>query len=501
MSASLSRLTGSRILARNSALNLLGVGLPMAVALVTVPVLIRALGEERFGILTVGWVVIGYFSLFDFGLGRALTKLLAEKLSGEDEEEIPPLVWTTLLLMFLLGVAGALLLAVLAPWLVRDVLKMSPELRLEALPSFYLLAFSLPWVISTTGLLGVLEANQSFGVVTSLRLPLGLFTYVSPLAVLPFTTSLVPVIALLVVGRLIAWVAHLVACLRVLPVLRSGIVLEWSRVKSLARFGGWLTVSNVISPLMTHLDRFLIGALISVTAVAYYVTPYELVAKLWLIPGALMGVLFPAFAATFAHDRTRTNLLFDRGVRVTFLAVFPIALVLITLAHEGMDLWLGAEFASKSAGVLRWLALGVFINCLAQVPFALIQGVGRPDITGKLHLLEFPFYCLVIWFLSRSYGIEGVALAWVLRVTLDTSILFVVAQRLLGVGVAPLRRTAQMVLAALALFAVAAVQEGLVAKVAFLVGALVVFLLVAWWRILAPGERAFFQRRYVAGPS
>lgn len=501
MSASLSRLTGSRLLARNSLLNLLGVGLPMAVALLTVPVLIRALGEERFGVLTVGWVVIGYFSLFDFGLGRALTKLLAEKLSADRKEEIPPLVWTTLLLMFLLGVGGALLLAVLAPWLVSDVLKMSPALRLEALPAFHLLAFSLPWVISTSGLLGVLEANQSFGVVSALRVPMGLLTYVGPLAVLPFTTSLVPVIGLLVAGRLVAWVAHLVACLRVLPVLRQGVVLEWSRMGTLARFGGWMTVSNIISPLMTHLDRFLIGALLSMSAVAYYVTPYELVTKLSLIPAALVGVVFPAFAATFFQDRGRTSLLFDRAVRAVFLAVFPVVLVVITLAHEGMELWLGAEFASRSGDVLRWLALGVFVNCLAQIPFALIQGAGRPDITAKLHIVELPLYSLAIWLLSRTFGLEGVALAWVVRVSIDTVILFVIAHRILGVGAAPFRRTGQMVLVAILAFGLATVQHGMVAKTAFLLGGLALFLLVAWWRILAPSERAFIQGRYAAGSS
>ena len=47
----------------------------------------------------------------------------------------------------------------------------------------------------------------------------------------------------------------------------------------LLRFGGWMTVSNIVGPLMVTLDRFLIGALISVSAVAYYATPYEVVSQ------------------------------------------------------------------------------------------------------------------------------------------------------------------------------------------------------------------------------
>jgi len=74
-------LTQGRLLARNTILNVLGYSLPMLVAIFAIPPLVKGLGTERFGILTLAWVIIGYLSLFDLGLGRALTKLVAEKLN------------------------------------------------------------------------------------------------------------------------------------------------------------------------------------------------------------------------------------------------------------------------------------------------------------------------------------------------------------------------------------------------------------------------------------
>ena len=71
----------------------------------------------------------------------------------------------------------------------------------------------------------------------------------------------------------------------------------------------------------------------------------------------------------------------------------------IALAQDGLRLWLGPEFAQHSFRVLQWLAVGVFINSLAQVPFSLLQGVGRPDITATLHLIELPLYLGVLWWL------------------------------------------------------------------------------------------------------
>ena len=75
----------------NSVWNLVGLGLPLLVALVSIPILIRGLGTDRFGILTLAWVVIGYFSLFDLGLGRAVTKLVADRLGAGASERVPAL--------------------------------------------------------------------------------------------------------------------------------------------------------------------------------------------------------------------------------------------------------------------------------------------------------------------------------------------------------------------------------------------------------------------------
>ncbi|MEW6406582.1 MAG: oligosaccharide flippase family protein, partial [Chloroflexota bacterium] len=289
---------------------------------------------------------------------------------------------------------------------------------------------------------------------------------------------------------------HLLLCFYVMPALRYGIVLQRALTGPLIRFGSWMTVTNIVGPLMVYLDRFLIGAMISVTAVAYYATPYEVVTKLWLIPGALVGVLFPAFAASFVQDRNRTALIFGRGVKYVFLSLFPIILLIVTLAHEGLDLWLGAEFAQNSTRVLQWLAVGVFINSLAQIPFALIQGAGRPDLTAKLHLIELPFYLLAVWWLISAYGIEGAAIAWVVRVAVDAILLFALLKRILPSSTAIIRRMSLMVGVALITLTLAILPMGMALKGPFLFLTLLAFVLIAWLLILAPEERSF-ARNYL----
>jgi O-antigen/teichoic acid export membrane protein len=489
-----SHLTSGRLLARNTVWNLLGQMLPMAVGVVAVPLLIRGMGIARFGILSLAWIVVGYFSLFDLGIGRALTKLVADKLGANEEHSIPPLAWTSLLLMFLLGVIGGLVTFGISPWLVHRLLKIPEALQTETLRGFYLLAISIPVVTVTSGLRGILEAQQRFRILNLIRVPTSIFSFAGPLLVLPFSHRLVPMIGVLIAGRLIGCIAHWMACMHALPILRHNFALQRSIVLTVVKLGGWMTVSNIVSPVLVYLDRFLIGALLSVSAVAYYTAPFDMVTRIWVIPGAMVGVLFPAFAVSLMQDPDRTGVLFSRGIKYVFLSLFPIVLVIVTLAPEGLRLWLGATFAENSGVVLRWLAAGVFVNCLALVPFALLQSAGRPDMTAKLHLLELPIYVAVIWVLTRRLGIEGAAIAWAARVTLDAAVLFYYSHRLLPHKPRFLSRLGTALVAGLLLLYVATLFESLTIKAGFLALCLLVFGLVSWFWVLAPEERALMLR-------
>jgi len=230
-------LTSGRLLVRNAVWNLLGNGTPMIVAVVCIPVLIRELGTDRFGVLTLAWALIGYASLFDLGLGRALTQLVARKLGAGEEREIPSLAWTSLLLMFLLGFVGTAVIFLILPWLAGGGLNIPAALQRETLQSFRLLGLSLPFVVTTAGLRGLLEAHQRFGLISALRIPMGVFTFAGPLLVLPFSRSVVPVVGTLVAGRILAWAAHLLVCLRALPELGRSVAWERSAAGPLLRFG------------------------------------------------------------------------------------------------------------------------------------------------------------------------------------------------------------------------------------------------------------------------
>lgn len=415
------------LLARNTILNLIGQAVPLFVAVVTIPFIVRGLGTERFGLLSLAWVVLGYFTIFDLGLGRATTKFIAEALGRGEEDQMPRLVWTAVTVQTVLGLLGALVLVGITPLLVERILNISQTLVSEAKAVFYLLALSIPMVLVSGSFSGVLEANQRFDLVNTVRIPSSSLTFLLPLVGLLLGFQLPGIVALILITRFGALSVLIVLVLRIFPKLRkfSAYFVFFPRLLS---FGGWVMVSSIVGPILVYLDRFLIGSLLSMTAIAYYSTPYDAVTRLGIIPTSLAMALFPAFSALRdIKNSERFGTLFARSIKYVLLALGPVVLVIGLFAKDILQIWLGTDFAIESTTVLQILSLGILINSLAHTPFALLQGIGRPDLPAKFHLLELPLYVGGAWLLIGKWGIAGAAGAWTLRVALDALLLFVAA--------------------------------------------------------------------------
>jgi O-antigen/teichoic acid export membrane protein len=473
------------MLARNALLNLAGHGAPLLAALFLLPPLVSRLDAERFGFLALAWALVGYFSLFDLGLGRALSRLVAERRGTEREADLPDLSKTALSLTLALGAAAGVVLFAAARPICESVLNLSPALRPEAETALRVLALSLPLVTLTAALRGLLEAGQRFDWVNAIRVPLGILTFAAPLAATWWSVSLVGLASALALMRLAAFVAHWAACASLWPALVGLGSPRGVAAREMLGFGAWLTVSNVVGPLMVYIDRFVIAGVLAVSWVAYYSAPYELVTRLWLIPAALTGVLFPAMAAASPE---RLGALYRTGTKAVLITVFPLALVATVFAQDWLHAWLGAEFAARGMRVAQLLCFGAAVNCLAYLPFTLLQARGRADLPAKAHLVELPLYLALLWALVARWGIEGAALAWALRCVADAIVLFVLARGTVQAAFSgPQMMTIGLAVLALAL---AVTPFGITGKIIYTLAALAVFCVLGWLLLLDESERS-----------
>jgi len=415
---------GGRVLARNTLYNVLGQVIPLLVGLVAIPITTHHLGDARFGLLALIWAMLGSAVALDLGLGRATTKYVAEYLSLGQHAELRRVAGLTVASQTGLGVIGGVLLGLASGWLTH-ALGVSAELHDEARSALIALAASIPFVVLSASLRGILEGAQRFDLSNLIRAPLAVAGFAVPAIAAPLGASLATIVLVLLGVRVAACWATAVAVRRSLPEFRWEFRPSWAALRPLLAYGGWVSVSNAIAPLLGYLERFLLASLAGVAAVAYYAAPYEAITRLLLVPASLAGALFPLVSASVA--RTEPGRRPEQLVGRAFLYLLP-ALALPTgfvaiFATPLLRVWLGDAYAVTGAAALAILAAGVLVNGLAHLPHTYLLARGRPDLPAMFHLIELPLYAVSAWLLIEAHGVAGAASAWTLRVTLDAVLL------------------------------------------------------------------------------
>ena len=404
----------------NLMINIAGAVIPLGVSLVTVPIYIRHIGDARYGVLSIVWVLLGYLGFLDFGLSRAAVRSLARRKDAPQEERAQVLV-TTVALNLCLGLLGSVVLATLGSYLLQHVLSVPDTLKPE-------IARALPWIVALFPLalvggvgIGTLESRERFGLANVLG--------VGGTA----AGQILPVILAVIVGPSLAVVIPAAVTVRALTVLvvlcavwrqerpLSLLHIDRTKARELLSYGSWLTVSGIISPVLVSLDQFVIGSLLGVSAATYYAVPMNLVMRSQVIATALERTVFPRLS----HLPPELANKLARSAAVNLSSAFAVIVgTAVFLLKPIMVLWLGAAFADNTQGIGQILLVGAWVNGLAYIPGGLIQARGRPHLTAAFHCAELIPFVLLLYLLTANFGLVGVAIAWVLRVTADTGLMY-----------------------------------------------------------------------------
>jgi O-antigen/teichoic acid export membrane protein len=408
---------------KNTMINLVGAILPIGLMLLTVPLYLKVLGEARYGVLALVWLVLGYFSFLEMGMGKAAANQIAgaHNASAAERSEI---FWAALFVNLAMGMVGAGILWLIGGYLINSVLKMPADFKKEALTALPWMISTLPLTLVSSVLNGALEGRNQFLAVNQLQITSNTIFQIVPLAVAYWVSpSLAWVIPAAVVSRASMNIFFFGACYWYLPLVTFPSV-SMNRVRSLFTYGGWVAITGMAGPLLDTIERFVIGVVLGASAVTHYTLPMQLVGKLKVLPGSLARALFPVFSSRSHSDAH------DLAVRATkcLAALMALAVIIVVLAlRPVLNLWLGRELANITAPIGELLLVGVWINSVAHIPYFYLQATGRPDLVAKLHVAELIPYVLLVWLAIVKFGVMGAALVWVLRCFLEALILFIMS--------------------------------------------------------------------------
>lgn len=412
-------------LIKNSIWNLSGYIIPTVIAIPALGYLARVLGPELFGIYTLAIAIVGYAGIFDVGLTRAIVREIA--LFRNDKEERNKIISTSTIFILVFSSLGMIALYIFIPNIVR-LLSVTNNHILEVEQSLKLLAFSIPIFLLNQLWMAILEGDEKFPIVNLQRSIGSSIIAGLPALFILIHNNLVYAIWGLIIGRVISLVIAFVIVRK--EVIEARLFFHFSTFRRLIFFGGWITVSNIISPVMVYFDRFVISSILGAKVVGFYTAPSEAVSRLGLLPGALSRAVFPRLSNIKDHEDFNTQLKFS--FKLMIAGCLPVVVLGILFSNKILYLWMGKEYADNSSVILCILLVGFFFNSLAQIPFTAIQSVGKAKITALLHCLEIIPYLCLLYFLVNSHGLIGAAYAWSIRVIADFLLLMIISNKCVG---------------------------------------------------------------------
>lgn len=398
----------------------------MAVSVATVPLYLRLIGDARYGVLALVWLFLGYFGLFDPGITRAALFHIAKLGGGKQQVERENVFWTALAVNFCFGVVGGIVFYFAAKPFFITTFKMPDSMRAEVIACLPWLALSVPLSIMTGVLGGAMQARESFASFNLINSCNAVASQLVPLAVAYWCgPALRLLIIVALVMRVVGAIPNLVMLKRVMP-LGVGGKFQRHLVRTLFSYGGWVTISNLINPVLTTMDRMVIGSVIGAQGVALYTVPFNLVSRVSVLPASFATSLFPKLSRS---SQVESDRLADDAITALAAVMTPLIIFTMAVLPTFMRLWVGASFAQQGAPIGVVLLAGIWINSLAIIPFEHLQAMNRPDLTAKFHALEVVPFLAVLWIGLHTFGLIGAAWAWSLRVTFDALLLLIVAKQ------------------------------------------------------------------------
>lgn len=356
-----------------------GVAVNLAIGILLMPIIIRKLGVEQYGVWVLVFSVIDYIRVLDFGFRAAVVNACARFREREDWAGINSVLLTSLLYFVSIGVACTLL-AMLAHGPLLDALDLSGPVRAEASTLMVLVAVAVSLRLVTSPLTAVLEALVRFDLVNRAYISALLFRSVGALVVLYLGYGLVEMAWLVLLAQIGEGIYVASKAKQLLPRLEvSPRFLSrktWAALFNYGKYSAIIAGANLVS---INAPATVLGYFRSAVEVGFFALPFRL---LMYSAEGLARVADVTSAVTARLDeRGERDRVWNLAVltnRHCFALFMPVALFLTIYGTPLLTLWVTAEVAQNSAVLLPILVLGFLFGISGQYNAgAILIGQGR----------------------------------------------------------------------------------------------------------------------------
>lgn len=402
---------------KNSIYSVLEFGWPILLAIFVTPFIVKKLGIDAYGVWALVSVVLGFFALLDLGLTSASIKYIAEEYGKRDFRRINKIINSALLVYLLIGAIGGLTIFLSANVLVTKILNVPQNLINVAKFAFYLA--SLGFLINViSGVFACIpKAIQRYDVSTKINLFIGTLASVSNVSLLYLGFGLKGIVVLNLIISLLSLIIYFTIDKMILSEMRIRLFFDKKIFFMLLRYGLLVISTSIAGLIILQLDKFLIGAILGVGLVTFYVIPGSVAIKLQGLTVAVVAVVLPVSSMLSGTKQVeKLKALYLKGTKLILILITAITVPLLIFSYKFLFYWMGSDFAQKSGVVMMLLVATYYFLSLVSVPWNISFGLGKIKMNAVFSWLIAFLNVLLLIILLKPFGILGAAWAYLLSV-------------------------------------------------------------------------------------
>lgn len=407
----------------------------LPIGLAIVPIIIKFIGIEGYGVWIMIQTLLAYSSVMDMGLSPAITKYTAEY-DGQGDHRKMIQIFNTLFVVYLFLFFILFLLAFVSKGLIVDTLVKPIHIPKETV-SFVLiisvLVFCLTMVFSIYP--SFLNGLQRMDVTNTVDSISSVIKFALSVLFLYFGWEIKGLVFAGGISCIIVIALYVYVSKRIAPYLTfNPFLFDLKTLREIWGFSVYGAMSNVVAMMHLQFDKLIVNYFLGVNSLALYDIAHRLVSFLWGLCGSFVVPIMPAISKIHASDGIeKSREVFQTVFRYTSLIVCPLFLFVSAFADTLIVAWLGNGY-ENAVSILRILSVAYMMNILCGPVTSVLTGVGSykiPFYGGVVASVATVLFCPM---LSIKFGLSGCAIGVLLAFILSDTFLFFWLQRLFNIS-------------------------------------------------------------------
>jgi O-antigen/teichoic acid export membrane protein len=411
-------LSSSPSLKKNIFANFTGSFWQTLMGLIFIPLYIKYIGIESYGLIGIFSILQVVFGLLDVGLGGTLTREMARlSVMPNKGQEMRNLVRTMEIIYWCIAIFVGIAIISLSPFISYHWInagKLSPLVILQAIIIMgFNMIFQMPIGFYTGGLIGLQKQvmlnviNVCMGTLRGAGAVLILWLVAPTIQAFLLWQIVISIINVCIIA-LFLWQS--------LPSTENNAVFQTQLLKGVWKFTAGMSGITILAVILTQLDKVILSKLLSLELFGYYMLASTVAMSLGRLFTPFYSSIYPRFTQLVSmNDEDTLKQLYHKSCQFMSVLILPAAIVIALFSYEIMLLWTrNPVTAENTHTIVSIMICGTALNGLMNPPYALQLAFGWTKLSVLKNIVAVIILVPLIILLTMHYGAIGAASAWLI---------------------------------------------------------------------------------------